>query len=109
VGDGSCDAVKDTFMNIPVLIESVPGNGFRVRGGEPFALVAEGATPEAALAQFRDCVSAKLQDGARIASIEIQAGDHSWLPFAGMFPQDDPLVEQWVATVSSERDSLEDS
>ena len=31
-------------MKIAVLIEPVPGNGFRAKGGEPFAMSAEGAT-----------------------------------------------------------------
>jgi hypothetical protein len=96
-------------MHIPVLIESVPGNGFLARGGEPFALTAEGTTPEDALAHLRDCVSAKLREGARIASIEIQLSetDHAWLPFAGMFEESDPLVQEWLEIVRSERDCAE--
>lgn len=31
-------------MQIPILIELLPGTGFRSRGGEPFALSADGAT-----------------------------------------------------------------
>ena len=31
-------------MKIAVLIEPVPGNGFRAKGGEPLAMSAEGAT-----------------------------------------------------------------
>jgi hypothetical protein len=86
-------------MDIPVLIEQVPGNGYRARGGEPFALVAEGATPEAALAHFRERVSEKLRDGVRVASIEIQTEAHPWLPFAGMFQESDPLVQEWLGAV----------
>ena len=37
------------MMRISVLIEPVPGNGFRVERGEPVALEAEGATRDAAL------------------------------------------------------------
>ena len=36
-------------MQIPVLIEPVAGNGFRAQGCEPFGLLAEGATRQAAL------------------------------------------------------------
>ena len=41
-------------MQIPILIEPVAGNGFRSRGGEPFALSADGATreEEAAIDQY---------------------------------------------------------
>jgi hypothetical protein len=41
-------------MQIPILIEPIAGKGYRARGGEPFALVAEGPTREAALAKLRD-------------------------------------------------------
>jgi hypothetical protein len=98
---------RHATMNIPVLIESVPGNGYRARSGEPFAIVAEGATPEAALAQFRDCLSAKLRDGARVASLEIEPAEHSWLPFAGMYDQSDPLVQQWLDTMRQDHDPAE--
>lgn len=101
--------IKDYAMQIPVLIESVPGNGYRARGGEPFALVGEGATPEDALAQFKSCVSAKLRDGARIAAVEIQPADHAWLPFAGMYQETDPIVRDWLDTVRQERESAEAS
>ena len=83
-------------MQIPVLIESLPGDGYRARGGEPFAMIGEGATPEAALAKLRECVSAKLSNGARLALIEIQSGEHPWLAFAGMYDAGDPLVQEWL-------------
>jgi len=94
-------------MQIPVLIELVPGNGYRARGGEPFALVAEGTTPEDALAQFRDRVSEKLREGACVTSIEIQPDQHPWLSFAGMYPPSDPLVQEWLDIVDRERDNAE--
>lgn len=94
-------------MQIPVLIEPVPGNGYRARGGEPFALVVEGNTPEDALAQFRNCVSEKLRHGASITSIEVQSTEHPWLQYAGMYQQDDPVVLEWLATVQHERESAE--
>lgn len=94
-------------MHIPVLIESVPGNGYRARGGEPFAAVGEGATPEDALAQFKESVSATLSKGARVASIEIEPFEHPWLSFAGMFPADDSLVQEWLEVVRLERDRTE--
>ena len=96
-------------MNIPVLIESMPGNGFRVRGGEPFAIVVEGSTREAALDQFRQCVSAKLQEGAQVATVEIQTADHPWITFSGMYSASDPVVQDWLGAVAESRDSVEGS
>jgi hypothetical protein len=94
-------------MNIPVVIEPVSGNGYRARGGEPFALTAEGATPEDALAHFRSLVSAKLQGDVRLAAVEIGPAEHSWLPFAGMYDQGDPVVAEWLAILRREQDQPE--
>jgi hypothetical protein len=91
-------------MEIPVLIEPVPGIGFRASGGEPFAIVVEGETPEAALAQFKEEVSAKLHNGAKIASVTIQPEEHPWLEFAGMFDPEDPLIQEWLAVMKEQRD-----
>ena len=91
-------------MQIPVLIEPVPGNRFRASGGEPFAIVAEGATAEAALAQFKDRVASKLRSGARVTSIDVQVSDHPWLEFAGMFDKDDPLVQEWLEILNQQRE-----
>lgn len=96
-------------MQIPVLIESSPAGGYQARGGEPFSLVVGGATPEDALAQFKDRVAAQLRGGARLASVEIQSVEHPWLPFAGMFSGTDPLVVQWLDTIRLERERAEES
>ena len=96
-------------MQIPVLIESDSAGGFRARGGEPFPLVVEGATPQDALAHFKDCIEAKLRGGMSLASVEIQSDQHPWLPFAGMFPENDPIVLQWLDTIRLERESSEES
>jgi hypothetical protein len=51
-------------MRISVLIEPVPGNGYRARGGEPFAMMAEGATRDDALQQLRKLIEGKVSAGA---------------------------------------------
>jgi len=91
-------------MEIPVLIEPIPGVGFRASGGEPFAIVTEGPTAEEALAQFKERVSAKLKNGTRITSVTIPADEHPWLEFAGMYDPNDPLVQEWQAIIKENRD-----
>ncbi|HEY2883279.1 MAG TPA: hypothetical protein VGJ15_12615, partial [Pirellulales bacterium] len=90
-------------MQIPVFIESVAGTGFRARGAEPFGMVGEGATPEDALAQFKESVSSKLKSGVRLASVEVQTEEHTWLPYAGMFSGDDTIVQEWLQIVEQQR------
>ena len=94
-------------MNIPILIEPIPGNGYRATGGEPFAAVGEGATPEEALAKLRESVQRRLEAGARVVALQVSVSDHSWLPFAGMFQEHDPVVQQWLEILQSRRNAPE--
>src|SRR5690348_5928209 len=47
-------------MRISVLIEPVPGNGYRARGGEPLGLIAEGATRDKALQKLRELIDERV-------------------------------------------------
>ena len=90
-------------MNIPVLIEPIPGHGYRAKGGEPFAVVCEGATPDEAVAKLKDTVQRQLDAGARVVSMQVGSSNHTWLPFAGMFQEGDPIVQQWLEILQSQR------
>jgi hypothetical protein len=91
-------------MEIPVLIEPVPGAGFRVSGGEPFAIVAEGATEEDALKQFKKGVADRLRDGVRITTVDVPATPHPLAEFAGIFNDSDPIVQEWLEIMQQQRD-----
>jgi predicted RNase H-like HicB family nuclease len=89
-------------MQIPVLIECLDGNGYRARGGEPFALAAEGRTPQEALSNLRGLIQGKVNQG-EIVSLEVPARDHPWLKMAGMWEENDPLVREWVEIMAENR------
>jgi hypothetical protein len=91
-------------MDIPVLIEPIPGSGYRASGGEPFAIVVEGATPEDALARFKDQMATKLRNGASVASVEVPAARHPLAEFAGIFSDQDPIVHEWLEIIREQRD-----
>ncbi len=92
-------------MEIPVLIEPIPGSGYRASGGEPFAIVVVGATPEDALARFKDRIATKLSNGASVASVEVpEAAPHPLAEFAGIFSDEDPFVKEWLETIRQQRD-----
>ena len=91
-------------MDIPVLIEPVPGSGYRAKSGEPFPATAEGATPDEALAKVKGSVQRQLENGSRVVSLQASPTEHSWLPFAGMFDEDAPTVQQWLEVLRSRRD-----
>jgi hypothetical protein len=94
-------------MEIPVLIEPIPGSGYRATGGEPFAIVVEGATREDALARFRDHVASKLRNGASVESVEVPH-EHPWARSFGIFDPSDPLVQEWRAIIEENRNRPED-
>jgi hypothetical protein len=89
-------------MQIPILIEAVAGNGYRSRGGEPYALSAEGATREEVIAKLQEQLQARLKAGAAIVSLEVSAEPHPLVKFAGMF-EADPLFDAWKSEMAAYR------
>jgi hypothetical protein len=89
-------------MQIPVLIEPVAGNGYRARGPEPFALTAEGTTPEEALQKLHEQVTSRAAAGTRFVSIEVSREEHPLAQFAG-YLKDHPLLERWKQAMADYR------
>src|SRR5208283_4039938 len=72
-------------MNIPVLIEPIANNGFRVTGGLPFAITVEGATRDEALGRLRAEIDRRMASGAIVVPLEITPTDENrWVQGAGM-------------------------
>src|SRR5437016_5202576 len=94
-------------MQIPILIEEVPGNGYRSRGGEPFALCAEGATREEVLAKLQEQLQARMKAGDAIVPLEVPAAPHPLIRFAGMF-EHNPLYDEWKAAMAEYRRQIEE-
>jgi hypothetical protein len=90
-------------MQIPILIEPVPGNGYRATGAEPFALTVEAATREEALGKLRELIASKIAGGGQIVALEIPEGDNPWLRMAGTLDPDDPLVKEWKLLMEENR------
>jgi hypothetical protein len=94
-------------MQLSVLIEPVPANGYRARCGEPLPLTAEGATPEEALQKLRELVQSRLMGGARLVTLEVPDGDNPWRQMAGMY-KDDPLFDEWQRAIAEYRRQVEE-
>ena len=94
-------------MEIPVLLEPLPGGGFQARSAEPISLTAEGDTPEAALRHLRDLIETRKASGVILATIEIPASKHGPHPGAGIY-RDEPLFERWRAEIEAYRQQVED-
>ena len=93
-------------MEIAVLIEPVPGKGYRARGGEPFAVEAEGPTKEEALRRLRELITSRMEGGAELVSLNLPADENPWISFAGMF-KDDPLFDDWQEAIAERRGGSE--
>lgn len=90
-------------MQIPVLIEPIDGHGFRARGGEPFALSAEGSTQAEALQNLREQINGQIAAGGRVVPLEILSDENPWEAFAGMWKEDDPVVQEWLQIMAERR------
>jgi hypothetical protein len=93
-----------TTVQIPILIEPVVGNGYQSRGGEPFALSAQGTTREEVLAKLREQLQARLRDGAEVVTLDVaeRPAANPWVEFAGMF-KDDPYFDEWQLAIAENR------
>jgi len=93
-------------MRIPVLIERVPGNGFRAKGGEPLAISAEGTTRAEAIARLRSLIVDRLAVGAELISLDLETRDHPLAPVPG-WSEDDPLLDEWQGAIETYRRQIE--
>jgi hypothetical protein len=87
-------------MDMLVLIEEVPGSGFRATGG--FALTAAGSTRDEAFQKLQGQIRDRMAAGAEVVPLRLPAPEHPWLQFAGMF-RDDPLFEEWQEAIAERR------
>jgi predicted RNase H-like HicB family nuclease len=94
-------------MEIPVLVEPLPDGGFRARSADPFALTAEGDTPDAALRHLRDLITTRTTSGAILTAIDLPVRTFGPQPGAGMY-RDDPLFDRWKAEIEAYRQQVED-
>jgi len=96
-------------MQISVRVERVAGNGFVAHGAEPFAVRAEGATRDEAVAKVQQLCQARLESGAELVTVELEASGHPWMRFAGMFKDDEDFKDVVEIMDENRRKMDEDS
>lgn len=94
-------------MEIPILVEPMPGGGFRARSADPLGFTAQGDTPDAALHQLRDLIAARAASGAIWTTIDVPDPKYGPHPGAGIY-RDDPLFDRWRAEIEAYRQQVED-
>jgi len=90
-------------MQIGVFIEQVSGNGYRAKGEEPFAVSAEGDTPEEAIEKLRELIQHKLTEKIELVPRERDMSSAPFLRIAGIWNKDDPLVKEWKEILAENR------
>src|SRR5205807_8312508 len=94
--------------NLPVVIAAVSENGFRARSGEPLPLSADGATPRDALENLRQALEERLQNGTQLTSIQVGLANPKLLQGAGIYREDDPIVQEWLQIMKENREKAEE-
>lgn len=94
-------------MQIPVLVDPVANNGFRVKAGAPMPLCADGATADEAVDNLRAAMDRQLKNGKQLRSVDI-AAENPWLAMAGMHDLNDLLVQEWKQEMAAYRQEVED-
>lgn len=89
-------------MQIAVLVEPVPGSGFRARSGEPFKLSSEGMTAEEALNGLRQMIAGLIQRGVMMVALDVPAQENPWKRLEGML-RDEPLYDEWQQAMAEYR------
>ncbi|HEY3964692.1 MAG TPA: hypothetical protein VGM05_09100 [Planctomycetaceae bacterium] len=95
-------------MDVPVIIETVSGNGYRATGagGLSVGLTAEGATAAEAVDRLADQVRTRVNAGAKLADLSV-AGAAPWKQDAG-YLHDEPLYEPWRKAMEEARRKLDE-
>jgi predicted RNase H-like HicB family nuclease len=93
-------------VKIPILIEPIAGDGYRARGGEPFAVVVEARTRDEALAKLKEQLQTRLRNGAEIVPLELGPETHPLAEFVGMF-KDDPMLGEWKEAMAEYRRKID--
>ncbi len=90
-------------MQIPVVIESLPGNRFRAKSASIQSFAVEGASAEESLRLWRERFSSVLPADAVIVRVESPpAAEHPLARFAGSL-KDDPLFDEWQEAIEEYR------
>jgi hypothetical protein len=94
-------------VEIPVLIERVASNGFRVSGTSPFPFTVEGTTREEALGKVRELVEKRAAEGAEVTTVQLTRPRAPWAEFAGTL-RGDPMLGAWKAAMEAHRQKVEE-
>jgi hypothetical protein len=96
-------------MQIPVFVEPLENQGYRVTGGPGLEFVAQGATSDEALGRFRAEIERRIAAGAILVNLEVGAIDENpWIQCAGSL-KDDPFFDAWQQEIAEYRREIDEN
>jgi len=93
-------------MEIPVLLEPLPGGGFQARSGDPLNLIAQGDSPDLALRKLRQLIDIRIASGSVLVPLAVPGPPPSPHAGAGIY-RDEPLFDAWRAAIEEYREQIE--
>jgi len=97
---------RENTMGVPILIERVPGVGFRSEVSVPASLQAEGVTEEEVVNKLQQQQQAQLDAGGQLAILQVPKKRKTLMGFAGMF-KDDPYFDEVVEIIAERRRQMD--
>jgi hypothetical protein len=92
-------------VEIPVLIERVADNGYRVSSTAPFPFAVEAATKEEALTKAREMLEKRAAEGAEVGSVSL--GKPPAGRVGGGYLKDDPQFDAWLEAMKAHRERID--
>ena len=90
-------------MEITVLVEPLPSNGFRAISGEPLHLQTAAPTREEAIRKLRELIEERTSAGAELVALQLEQPAHPLAPYAGIL-KNDSLLEPWKDAMRAYRE-----
>lgn len=94
-------------MELAVLVEPLPGGGFRARSADPFGLTAQGETAEAALVHLRELIESCAASGGVLTTIDVPSTKLGPHPGSRIY-EGDPLFDRWQVEIEAYRREIEE-
>jgi hypothetical protein len=100
---------REVAVDVPVIIEPVIGNGYRVAGagGLSVGLTAVGATVAEDMDRLAEQVRTRVLAGATLTELNVAAGAAPWMQDAG-YLREEPLFKDWREAMAEHRRILDE-
>jgi hypothetical protein len=90
-------------MDIPVLVDPLPGGRYLARCGEPINLCADGESFDSAVLKLQDLLGQRICEGSRMTVIQVPSVPPPTPPSAAGILKDNPMYDEWQEAIAEYR------